>query len=268
MMDPTISTWLQLIARWTHVLAGVLWIGFLFFFALVQLQALGAMLEGRREAARQLMPRGLWWLRWMAALTALTGLILLWLVYYLGGILYDDAGEANPGSIALAGIGVIIAVIVYDWINGHIEQARIAHSLSIFLLAATYWLFDGLAGFNGRAIWIHVGSVMGLALLVNVWARVWPAAKKSVLPALESGTPPDPAAMKVIANRARRSLYVAVPLLFLMISNHYPTLYGSALHPLYFAIMMTIGFLVAAAMLRKASNLTLPIPDKVERKVD
>lgn len=268
MMDPTISTWLQLIARWAHVVAGVLWIGFLFFFALVQLQALDAMLEGRREAARQLMPRGLWWFRWMAALTVFTGLILLWLIYYLGGILYDEAGDASRASLVLAAIGALVIVIAYDWVSGHVERARIAHSVSILLLAATYWLFDGLAGFNGRAIWIHVGSVMGLALLVNVWLRVWPAARKKVLPALESGTPPDPAAMKLIATRARRSVYVAVPLLFLMISNHYPTLYGSALHPLYFAIMITIGVLVAAAMLKRASVLTLPIPDKVERKVD
>ncbi len=109
---------------------------------------------------------------------------------------------------------------------------------------------------------------MGLALLMNVWMRVWPAARDKVIPALESGTPPDPAAMKLISTRARRSVYIAVPLLFLMISNHYPVLYGSSLHPLYFAIMTGVGALVAGAMLKKASDMRLPIPDKIERKVD
>jgi uncharacterized membrane protein len=265
-MDPTVSVWLQLVARWAHVLAGVVWIGFLFFFALVQLHALDAMLDGRREAARQLLPRGLWWFRWMAALTVLSGLILLWLVYYMGEALFEGVATADYASVALAVLGVIVVIGAYDAITGRIAQARIAHALSILLLAATYWLFSDLAGFNARATWIHVGSVMGLALLVNVWLRVWPAAKHHVLPALERGTPPDPAAMKLISTRARRSVYVAVPLLFLMISNHYPVLYGSSLHPLYFVILMAVGFLVAAAMLKRASALSLPVPDKLERK--
>lgn len=267
-MDPTLSTWLQLIARWAHVLAGVLWIGFLFFFTLVQKHALDAMLDARPEAARQLLPRGLFWFRWMAALTGITGVILLWLVYYLGGMLYDGTAEGNGPAITLAMTGALLLLVFYDAITGRIERPPLAHSLSILLLVAAYWLFDGVAGFNGRAVWIHVGSVMGLALLGNVWLRVWPAARSGVIPALESGTAPDPVAMKVIATRARRSVYVAVPLLFVMISNHYPVLYGSRLHPLYFAILVTAGIVVAAAMLRKASTLALRVPDKIERKVN
>ncbi len=133
-MDPTISTWLQMIARWAHVLGGVLWIGFLFFFALVQLNALDAMMDGRREAARQLLPRGLWWFRWMAALTAITGLFLLWIIYYAGGMLYDTGLDPDYLPVALAIVGAIVILAAYDAITGRVAEPRIAHSLSVLLL--------------------------------------------------------------------------------------------------------------------------------------
>lgn len=265
-MDLIVSTWLEMITRWAHVVAGVVWIGFLFYFVLVQLDALSAMGDARREAARQLMPRGLWWFRWMAALTLFTGILLLWLVYYQGGMLYvEDSGTTVTATVT-ALLSILIAVAAYDTITARIERARFAHPLSVGLLAFTYWILSEVADFNGRSVWIHVGSAMGLALFVNVWFRVWPAVKRGVLPALEAGMPPDPQAMKVIATRARRSIYIAVPLLFLMISNHYPALHGSPLHGAYFTMLVLIGFLVAAAFSRKASSLVLPVPDKIERK--
>ncbi|MDX1583283.1 MAG: urate hydroxylase PuuD [Thermoanaerobaculia bacterium] len=254
-MDPTVSIWIQLVARWFHVVGGVVWIGFLFFFALVQLEAFAAMGESRPGAARELMPRGLWWFRWMAALTVATGLVLLWIIYYVDDTVYDAARDGNPAGTVAAIIGSLVAVALYDQATARIEHAPTAHLISAALLGATYWLFSGLAHFAPRAVWIHVGSAMGIALIVNVWIRVWPAAKNGILPALAREDTPDPEAMKVIATRARRSLYIAIPLLFLMISNHYPSLYASPNHGLYFSILVIAGWLFALACLRRAKGL-------------
>lgn len=258
-MDPIVSTWIQMVARWLHVLAGVIWIGFLFFFALVQLDALSAMGEARRSAARQLIPRALWWFRWMSALTVLTGLTLLGMIYYLEDTVYETLGEASIWTTLIAVGGSLLAIVVYDQVTARVRPAVAAHLISIVLLAVVFWLFDQLARFDGRATWIHVGSVMGLALFVNVWLRVWPAAKKRILPALQAGSDPDPVAMSLIERRARRSVYIAVPLLFLMISNHYPILYGSPRHAIYFAILVSAGWLLAAACLRRASGFSVQI---------
>lgn len=253
-MDPIFSTWLQLVARWAHLVAGVIWIGFLFFFALVQLEAFRAMGPARLAAGNQIMPRAMWWFRWMAMLTFLSGMILLWLVYYAGEQLAYSMEEANTASTVVALLGGLAAVAAYDQITARVGQVWLAHSLSILLVALVYWLFYGVAQFGGRATWIHVGSLMGLALLVNVWVRVWPAVKHHIAPALEKGSPPPSQAMEILGTRARRSVYVAVPLLLLMISNHYPLLYESPSHGWYFAILMVAGWLVAVGALRKAGS--------------
>src|ERR1700674_4760548 len=104
-MNPEINNWLQLILRWGHVVVGIIWIGHLYFFNWVNGPFQGKM-DGptKKKVVPELMPRALYWFRWGAAWTWVTGVLLLLLVFYHGGIMFDgDKGWS-------AGAGVMVAV--------------------------------------------------------------------------------------------------------------------------------------------------------------
>src|ERR1700716_2060259 len=91
-MDPNVSEWLNLIFRWIHVLAGVMWIGHLWFLNLVNAQVAKTYTpEGKKQVLPELMPLALYWFRWGAAYTWVTGLLLLFLVYWFGGVMVNPA---------------------------------------------------------------------------------------------------------------------------------------------------------------------------------
>ena len=97
-MDPNVSEWLNLIFRWIHVVAGVMWIGHLWFFNFVNGQVAKTYdADSKKKVVPELMPRALYWFRWGAAYTFITGILLLFLVYWFGGVMVDrDQGMKNP----------------------------------------------------------------------------------------------------------------------------------------------------------------------------
>jgi uncharacterized membrane protein len=266
-MEAIFSTWVQLILRWAHVVAGVIWIGLLLFLALVQvrfLQTLGAGDRGVVEVLRST----LWWFRWAALWTLVTGLMLLVLIYYLSNLLAEPVSAMDwlrTGSALVIGVA---AVGIYDLVMKLVRSDVAANALCVLLLGGIYVLFSRWAGMDGAATWIHVGSLMGLAMAVNVWVRLWPVAKRNIIPVLEQGGIPAPEILVPIRRRLTQGVYIAIPLLFLMISNHYPTLYASRLRDLYFAILVAAGFAAAAVLLRKSAGVRLVVPDKVEGRGD
>src|SRR5947208_13705411 len=113
-MDPTVSEWVNLIFRWIHVLAGVMWIGHLWFFNFVNGQVAKTYdPESRKKVVPELMPRALYWFRWGAAYTWVTGILLLWVVYWAGNAM----GSERMSSYGSGGIGLLLALIgfaIYD----------------------------------------------------------------------------------------------------------------------------------------------------------
>jgi uncharacterized membrane protein len=264
-MDAIVSTWLQLVLRWAHVVAGVLWIGLLLFLALVQVRFLHT-LEGRGRGAAVILRSTLWWFRWSALWTLVTGLLLLVLVYYVSNLLAAPASATDWMRMASALVIGVAAVGIYDLLMKLVRSDVAANALCVLLLAGVYILFSRWAGMDGASTWIHTGSLMGLAMVINVWVRLWPLAKKKVIPVLENGGLPDAETLAPMRRRLTQGVYIAIPLLFLMISNHYPTLYASRLRDLYFAILIAAGFAAAALLLRKSAGFHLAVPDKVEGK--
>src|SRR5437588_4971483 len=109
-MDPNVSEWLNLVFRWIHVLAGVMWIGHLWFFNFVNAQLAKTYTpESKKAVLPELMPRALYWFRWGAAYTWISGILLLGLVYYMGGVLMNDSSTLGVG----AGTGIGLALIVF-----------------------------------------------------------------------------------------------------------------------------------------------------------
>src|SRR5688572_15712355 len=112
-MDPMVSEWVNAIVRWAHLVAGILWIGHLYFFNFVN-GPLAATYDAdsKKKIIPQLMPRALYWFRWGAAYTWITGFILLALVYYMGGALTRDGGGGMGHGVSLGVI--IVGWVVYD----------------------------------------------------------------------------------------------------------------------------------------------------------
>src|SRR5512147_2943645 len=153
---------LQSLFRWIHVVAGVMWIGHLYFFNFVNAQV-GPALEAdtRKKMVPELMPRALYWFRWGAAYTWVTGVLLLLLVYYHGGIMFDIGGDWGPISLLLIAL-VFVAPFIYDALyKTALKDPKIGFAAGVVLAAVMLFLMEEVAHFSFRAYAIHLGAMFG-----------------------------------------------------------------------------------------------------------
>jgi len=177
-----------------------------------------------KQTSPKLLPTKLYWFRWEALITWVSGFLLLVLLYYSGGLLLDDS-VSNIGlwtGIAI-GLGTLfLGFTVYEglWMSPLGRLPVLAATISyILVVALSYCLTHVL---SGRAAYIHVGALFGTIMTANDWMHILPATRK-MLAALREGKAPD----LRLAERAKRctihNTYMTVPLIFIMISNHFPT---------------------------------------------
>lgn len=228
---------------------GIIWVGFLFFFVVVQQRAAAEMGAARRSAMLALAPRAMYWFRWAALWTFLTGVLLLGMVYHMAGLLYGDE-DGNGIVTLLVFLTALLIAGAFDQVAARFSS-NVTTIVGLVLLMVLIVLMNRVAGFGARSLFIHVGGVMGLVLVMNVWMRVWPAWRRSIIPALEAGEDPDPAVMTAVNLRATQSLFIAVPTVLLMISNHYPTIYGSEHPEASLMGVIVFGFVIAWLFVRK-----------------
>ncbi len=253
-MDGNITNWLNLIFRWIHVVAGIAWIGHLYFFNWVNAHfAKTLTAENKKAVVPELMPRALYWFRWGAAWTWITGLLLLALVYYGQGALFQDPSRPNHMMGGIMLILLLVFAFLYDVIMKAMgTNQMVANALALALLALLYFLGDQFADFGGRGLYIFMGSALGTAMALNVWMRIWPAQRK-IITAIKNGEAPDAALVAMAGLRSRHNTFMSVPLVFFMISNHYPTVYGTDLHWLWAAVIVAIGFLAVSLLYKKSA---------------
>ena len=268
-INPTVSEWLNLLARWFHVFAGILWIGTTFFFTWLDarfsekeegqggagqvwmVHSGGFYVVEKRQAME--LERKLHWFRWEAALTWLSGFFLLALLYYAGGGLIDvDVRDISVGAGTAVGVSLlVVAWLAYDLILhpllGRNEKlfAAVAYALSV---GVAYGLTRVL---SGRAAYIHVGAMFGTIMAANVWVRILPGQRKMIA-ALREGRAPDERLAAGARLRSKQNTFMAVPVVFTMISNHYPTAtYGSRYDWIILSVLILVGW-VAAKFIRRA----------------
>jgi uncharacterized membrane protein len=213
---------LEAIFRWLHVFAGIIWIGHLYFFNWVN-GPLAAKLDGptKKVVVPELMPRALYWFRWGAAWTWITGILLLMLVYYHGRqALNDPLGTWTGGAIVMM-IVPFIAVFVYDalWKSGLAANLRAGVIVSFLLLSVIVAMFVYVGGFSYRGTLIHTGVLFGSTMAFNVWFRIWPAQQK-IIRAVKNGEAPNADLVKLAGLRSRHNTYMSFPLLWTMIGQH------------------------------------------------
>jgi uncharacterized membrane protein len=272
-MPPAVSEWTGLFLRWIHILAGIFWIGQTYYFTKLEgrmaLDEEAARAAGRlpqvwmvhsgsfsaaqKHAAPTSVPSKFYWFRWEALITWISGFLLLGLLYYSGGLLLDDSvSNIGMGTGVAIGLGtLIIGFIVYEgiWSSPLGRSPVLAGTICYFLVVA---LAYGLTHvISGRAAYIHIGAMFGTIMVANVWMRILPATRK-MLNAVREGKPVDVKLADKAKARTVHNTYMTVPLIFLMISNHFPTAtYGASYNWLILSILVLAGG-VAAKFIYKA----------------
>jgi len=279
-MDFDLSEWLNLTVRWFHIFAGILWVGQTYYFTWldgrfaeaekaatgntagqarkntggqVWMVHSGGFYVVEKQKGLERLPEKLHWFRWEAALTWISGMILLVLVYYMGGVLVDSSvADIGVGTGVGIGLGVLVGAWgVYDLLCrsplGRSERALAASSYVLIVLAA-YGLTHVL---SGRAAYIHMGAMLGTLMTLNVWMRILPAQRRMIA-AVQEGRKPDERLAARAKLRSKHNTYMAVPVVFLMISNHFPAAtYGSRHNWVILSALVLAGW-GAAKLIRRA----------------
>ena len=249
-MDTYFLNWLELIFRWLHVITGIAWIGASFYFIWLdnsleepprwkidngvkgELWAVhgGGIYEvAKYRLGPAKMPETLHWFKWEAYSTWLTGMALLVLIFYVGADSYlidPSISELSRAEAITYGISFILGGwLVYELLcSTAVITNGLGTALCLTLIAAiTSWALTSL--FSGRGAFIHFGAMIGTIMAGNVFRVIIPS-QRALVTAIETGTELDPAWGAKAKLRSTHNNYFTLPLLFIMISNHYPMTYA------------------------------------------
>lgn len=273
-LNPTLSEWLNLLFRWVHVFAGIMWVGTTYYFTWLDARLTeeekaaantgtlpqvwmvhsGGFYAVERRKVPDLVARTLHWFRWEAGTTWLSGFALLVLIYYLGGgVLIDpDVRELSIGAAVAIGIGVILAGgFIYDvmMLSPLGRNEKLFGAVAYVLIVALSYALMQI--FSARAAYIHVGAMFGTIMAANVWMHILPAQKRMIA-ALNEGRKPDARLSAQAKLRSKQNTFMAVPVVFIMISHHYPGVtYGDRYNWVILAGLILLGW-IAAKFIRRA----------------
>ena len=254
---------LDLTFRWVHVIAGIMWIGNSLLFNWLDrnlqpsaraapevygdiwlLHSGAFYFVEKTSLAGQVMPRPLHWFKWQAYTTWLSGAALLVVVYYAGGraLLTDPArASITPAAALGAAVGSIVAGwLIYDvlWRFVAPRSATAAGVASIVALALIVYILTSLL--SGRAAFLHVGALLATIMAGNVAMTIMPS-QRVLVAAVAAGRPPDPALATAAKTRSIHNNYLTFPVIVLMVSNHFPGIYGHPLSWLSMLVLIAIG---------------------------
>jgi uncharacterized membrane protein len=231
---------LQALFRWIHVVAGIMWIGHLYFFNFVNGPFEGT-LDGaaKKTVVPQLRPRALYWFRWGAAWTWVTGVLLVLLVYYHGQQMFPPGTPWTAGALLMVAI-TFLAFLVYDPIARSVKDNKQMAGIGFVLLAILILGYLYIGNYGYRATVIHTGALLGTLMAANVWMRIWPA-QKTIISAIRDGQATDPALVGMAGTRSRHNTYMSVPLVWTMIAQHTTTFAGTMLWVTWFWLLVSIA---------------------------
>jgi uncharacterized membrane protein len=219
------------IFKWLHIIAGITWIGLLYFFNFIN-GHVAATMDGdtKKKVVPEIMPRTLYWFRWGAAWTWVTGFVLLIVIYWVGteGFMPEDfttdevTGEGPNMYIHIMLAVTFLAVFLYDFIykSALASNVRFATMISFILIGAYVYTLKYCAGFEYRTFNIHLGTMFGTIMAFNVWFRIWPAQQK-IITAIKNGEAPDGDLVALAGLRSKHNTYMSIPLIWTMITQHH-----------------------------------------------
>lgn len=271
-MEAYVVEWLSLLVRWLHLIAGIAWIGASFYFIMLDnsLAPPAKAEDAKRGVSGELWavhggglyqsqkflagPKGealsdnLHWSKYEAYATWLSGMGLLAIIYWFGASTYL-IDKSVMALTPVQAIGISIASIAGGWFVYHAlckfvgnNEQLLAALLFVFVVILDWGLFQV---FSARAAFLHVGAVLGTIMAANVFFAIIPGQKKMVAE-IRAGREPDPASGRIGKQRSVHNTYFTLPVLFIMISNHYPMTYS---HPYGWLILLAI--MAAGALIRQ-----------------
>jgi uncharacterized membrane protein len=263
MWGSIVAEWLSLIFRWLHVVAAVAWIGSSFYFIALDLslKPRGGLPDGVGGEAWQVhgggfyrimkylvapaeLPDELTWFKWEAYTTWLSGFALMVVVYYLNADLFlvdksvMDLSPLQAGLFSFASL--TLAWLLYEAAcRSGLARHELPFALGgyLFLVALTYAFTHVL---SGRGAFNQIGAIIGTIMVANVFTLIIPNQKK-IIAALLAGQAPDPKLGKAGKERSVHNNYLTLPVVLLMISNHYPLLFATRYNWLIVAIVLALG---------------------------
>lgn len=252
--------WLQLLVRWFHITIGIAWIGASFYFiflenALNRTEGLRDELAGnlwavhgggfyyleKYKSAPPQLPRTLHWFKYEAYFTWISGIGLLFLVYYLNAAAFmvdPNVADISPESAIGIGLGsLVLGWLIYDGLcQTPLLQNKKAFALVGFFIVLIFTIV--LSRYlSGRAAFMHVGALLGTIMAGNVFFSIIPA-QKALVHAATLGKPVNPDLGKIAGLRSLHNNYMTLPVLFVMISNHFPVTYGHSWNWLVMALLI------------------------------
>lgn len=263
-MDPHITEWLNLVVRWAHMITGVAWIGASFYFVWLEnhldrrnprdglagdlwaIHGGGIYHLEKYKLAPPKMPEQLHWFKWEAYATWLTGMVLLSVVYYLNAELFliaPGSGLSATTAIAIGIASLIAGWLIYDLLCDSPlgKQPALLGAVLFVLIIGAAWGLSQV--FSGRGAFIHVGAIIGTIMVGNVFRVIMPA-QRALVAAIEAGKEPDPALPAKGLLRSRHNNYFTLPVLFIMISNHFPSTFGNEFNWAVLAGLAVLSVLV------------------------
>lgn len=264
--------WFNILVRWTHVIIGIAWIGASFYFIFLE-NSLNRTKNLRDELAGNLwavhgggfyylekykiapkkLPEKLHWFKYEAYFTWITGVMLLFIVFYFNAkemLIDSTVMELENWQAITIGLGTLaLGWIVYDLIcESKLAQNGWLFAITGFLIttAVSYFL---TSIFSARAAYIHVGAFLGTLMAGNVFKAIIPA-QKALVAAVKENKLPDPKSGKKAGLRSLHNNYMTLPVVFIMISNHFPSTYGNQYN---WAILA--GLFLASGLFRHYLNL-------------
>ncbi len=265
-MDPLYWDWLSFAVRWLHVVTAIAWIGSSFYFIALDLglrkrEDLPTGVAGEEwqvhgggfyhiqkyMIAPEAMPEHLTWFKWESYSTWLTGFLMLVVVYYVGAELYliERSVLDVPawGAILISLAGLALGWIIYDLLCrsplGKNDWLLYA-ALFVFLIVLS-WAFTQV--FTGRAAFLHSGAVIATIMSANVFMIIIPNQKK-VVAALRAGETPEARLGLQAKQRSTHNNYLTLPVIFLMLSNHYPLAFGTKWNWVIVALVLVMGAII------------------------
>jgi len=214
---------LEPVFRWIHIMAGIIWIGHLYFFNFVNGPFAATMnADTKKLVVPELMPRALYWFRWGAAWTWATGVVLLMLTFYHGKMVFMGGTAGGWGFGAIMAIAVtFLGFAVYDAIQttSIIADQKVKNYVYFALIALALYIMSLGGGFGYRGYEIHIGTMLGTTMAFNVWFRIWPN-QQQIITAIKNGQAPDPSLVAVAGLRSRHNTYMSAALIWTMIDLH------------------------------------------------
>ena len=266
-MDPYINEWLNLVIRFAHLITGIAWVGASFYFvwldnhlqkppAIKAEKGIGGDLwaihgggfyeVAKYKLAPPVMPTTLHWFKWEAYTTWITGFLLLSLMFYVGAETYlidKRVADLTQWQAILFGLGsIVVGVGIYEiLVRTKLRNHGIILGL-ILMVVATALSYGLTQIFSARGAYMHMGAIIGTIMAGNVFFGIMPS-QRALVKAVEAGTAPDPAYGLNAKVRSTHNTYTTLPIIFIMISNHYPMTFN---HSANWLVLMAIVLITAA----------------------